>query len=381
MLACYKKLKNNLNKKIQREYTNYFTKLLIYKLIEKKNKYKDKEVMRKEKSYMEAMLFMRINYQQYDKTPPYHPYKIISKEEKDVNFQMAYKNIPYIDEIIKIINERYDHIDENYSPKITIDDKFIYLYKVKIPLDNRIRFLLTYAKKMLKIVNKKISLGKKLVTRCILRYASLGVSGNQCALSSSIYNYFYDNLNVRGEGFCSPLNSKLIEKEDTIICTLFKDTDKYFKSQGSFNDKIMLKNNHVNWVLNPPFLSSTTKLSIKSIQKTLDESNKKMLIVLVVPFSKVKQIKEEIYNKYLCGYINQAYIEINKKTIKRTSIKQYFLCNDKWSYNFEDIYMYFYTNDENINLENHMIALSNLWSKEGTGDPQQSQFRDLVIIN
>lgn len=378
MLAYYKKLKNNLNKKIRREYTNYFTKSIIYKLIEKKNH--DKDILKKEISYMEAILFMRINYQLYDKTPPYHPYKIISKEEKDMIFQLAYKNIPYIDEIIKIINERYDYIDENYISKITIDEKFIYLYKVKIPLDNRIKFLLTYARKMLKKVNKKLSLGKKLVTRCILRYASLGVSGNQCSLSSDIYNYFYNNLKVKGEGFCSPLNSKLIEKEDTIICTLFKDTDKYFKSQGSFNDTIMLKNNDINWVLNPPFLSSTTKLSIKSIKKTLNESDKKMLIVLVVPFSKVKQIKEEIYNKYLYGYINQEYIEINKKIIKRTNTKQYFLCNDKWSYNFQDIYMYFYTNDENIDLESHMIALSDLWAKEGTGDPQQSQFRDLIRI-
>ena len=40
--------------------------------------------------------------------------------------------------------------------------------------------------------------------------------------------------------------------------------------------------------------------------------------------------------------------------------------------------MYFYTNNKDINLENHMIALSDLWAKEGTGDPQQSNFKDLT---
>jgi hypothetical protein len=378
----YKNLKNNLNNKIKREYTNYFTKSLIYKLIEKKNNDNDndKELLRKEKSYMESILYMRIGYQLYDKTPPYHPYKIISNKEKKEYFQSVYENIPYIDEIIKLIDDRFNYIDENYDPKITIGNKFIYLYKIKIPLDNRIRFLLNYARKMLKKVGKRLSLSKKLVTRCIVRYASLGVSGNQCSLSSDIYNYFYNNLNVRGEGFCSPLNSKLIEKEDTIICTIFKDIDKYFKSHGSFNDTIMLQNNHINWLLNPPFMSSTTKLSIKSIRKTLDESDKKMLIVLVIPLSKVTLVKDDIYNKYLYGYINQTDIEIGIKKIKRSSTKQYFLCNDKWSHNFENIYMYFYTNDQDINLENHMITLSDLWTKEGTDDPQQSEFRDISLI-
>jgi len=388
----YKTLKNNFNRKIEVEYRNYLTKLKIFDIIDARSK-----TPKEDKSYIEAFLFQRTGYQNYDNTPPFHPYKRVTKEEFDAMTNLIYSHIPYIDEIIELINNRSDIPPESdYDKKIKIDKDYLYIHKLKFPLDDRIRYLLSYSKKMLKKhTNYKciVSLSRKLVVRCLLRYSSLGITGNQCSLSSTLYNYLYENLNIRGEGFCSPLNSKLIEKNDTIICSVFKDTDKYFKSSGQFNKNIMLEHTKINWILNPPFLSSTTKLSIKSVQQTLELSYDTMTIILVVPFTKVQMMLNDFHNDFLFGFINQNNIEIksrfiqksNRKIIPRKNNKQYFICNGIASSNFEDIYMFFYTNEPHEivygmkQLEAHMIKISDIWGSDNTED-QQSKFREPIFI-
>jgi len=142
----------------------------------------------------------------------------------------------------------------------------------------------------------------------------------------------------------------------------------------------MIKHNTINWLLNPPFLSSTMKLALRSIQKTLTETTTKMMIVLVIQFTKACRVEGETHNKYLYGYINKYDIKIKDKTIKRTNDKQYFLCGDHWSYNFDDVYMFFYTNDDNAQLEQHMITISSLWASKGGPNIQQSTFREPIVI-
>ena len=384
-MGYYQKLKNNLTKKIEEEYKNYFTKLKIENIVREEtigNPEKTKENM----SYIEALMYQRIKYQFEKKTPPYHPYKVITDEEKNIYGPLLYEHIHYIDKIINLIEERSRYKDPNYKSKIKTDKNFIYLYQLKFPCDDRIRFLLKYARHMLKKNNKKKSLAKKLVTRCLLRYSGIGITGQHCALSNEIYNYLYTNLHIRGEGFSSILNSKLIERKNTTICTVFRDTDKYFKSIGPMRPNIILKNNKFNWTLNPPFFTSIVKLAIKNIMTTLFQSDTKMILILTIPLTKIERASyESLYNKYLYGYINQSHIEIvsryiEKKKIDRKKKLQYFNCNGDWSKNFTDLYIFFYTNDfhERIDLEKHMIAISELWGHKGANE-QQSSFREPII--
>jgi len=389
----YNILKNNINIKLYIDYKNYFTKLDIFKLIENKYKLLDikeaKKQIKIDKNYIESFFFTRINNELYDKTPPYHAYKKINIEQiEQIYGKLIHKHIPYINDIIQIINNRISYIDHTYNKKITSDNKYIYIHNLKIRLDDRIRFLLNYATEMInkysKYKEKSKIISLKLVVRLLLRYAGLGITGNQCSITTSIYNYLYENMNVKGEGYCSPLNSKLIEKDNTIICTIFKDTDKYFKSVGPFNENIMLKNKHINWLLNPPFLTSAVKKSIQSIEKTLTACLTDMIIIFVLPETKLLYKKSEIlYSKYLYGYINKTEINIitENKIIPRNNTLQYFVCNGIYSHNFENIYMLFYTNNKKININNHLLHISNLWGKIITEPLQQSFFKNPTIIN
>lgn len=147
----------------------------------------------------------------------------------------------------------------------------IYYKDLIFPLDTRLNFLI-----------KKTN--KKKVLRMLLRYSGLGISGQHCALPINVYNYIYDNFNIRGEGYSSPLNSKLITKKDTKICTLFYDTDKYFGSVGRFSSDVLIKYNKFNWTVNPPYLTHTLKFAFTEIVKALDKiENKNFLVVFVSP--------------------------------------------------------------------------------------------------
>ncbi len=383
----YKNIRERFNKKIYREYINYHTRQLINKLIIDKNKHPKHHL-----SYIETFLFLRINYMIYKKTPPYHPFNKILEVETKKYGEIWKMSIPYMDEILDLINSRYDYVDNKYKSKITIDNKFIYLYDLKFKLDARITFLLNHSKKMILEHNPEYDKNKiqnialKLVVRCLLRYATIGITGNHCSLSSDLYNYLYDNLNVKGEGYSSPLNSKLIEKPDTVICSVFYDTDKYFKSKGAFKIDIMKKYKNINWILNPPFLSSATKLTFESIEYTFNNINTDMLIILVLPISKLRNgsvEEQQIFNKYLYGYINEKEIKIIHKneTTPRKNMVQYFICNGIYSNNFHNVHMFFYTNNPKNELEDHIYKISDLWAIGNSKSPINQSYFTAPIKN
>lgn len=378
----YINIKNNFNKKLNLAYKNYFTKLQIYDLIKNKNK-NDNNKEKKDKSYFESLIFNRIKSCSKNCTG----YSEFTNEELKNYEPVIYDHISYISEIIDIINNRNKEIIKT-NPKIKKTHKYFIYNNLKFERDDRINFLYNFAKNNLKKHNKKLSIAKKLVVLLLLQYTTLGISGQQCSLSYSIYNYFYNNLNVKGEGFSSPLNSKLIEKEDSIICSIFFNVDKYFKSQGLYSPKIINENNKFNWLLNPPFLTSAIKTSINSIIDVLEKPNK-MIVIFVLPFTKVKFQYKLLNNKYLYGLINQTHIYITsdkaqkKEKIERINNKQYFICNGKYSSNFENIIMYFYTNFEHnsVNLLEHMKKISDLWSSNNIEeDIQQSNFKEPILL-
>jgi len=401
MQQAYENINNNkLNHKIHREYINYGTKLIFDELALTNAKdpntgEPDKAIYKRNITFMESFLFGRVYNILYLHTPPYHPYRPLKPDNEEYQLHMNREQLPYFHTIVEIFNERFDSLshDTTYKNTITYDDKYLYLHDLKFKLDSRIRYMITYAQKKCEEYNhmspeQALMTAHKLTIRTLLRYSSLGITGNHCSLSIDVYNYLYNNLNVRGEGFSSPLNSKLLEKDDTIICTIFGDTDKYFKSIGAFTKKTMIRYSSINWILNPPFLTSTVKLSIKSINLTLSTNRAKklppMTIIFVLPLTKLQHKGEIIDNEYLFGYINKTHVHIVREgvTIKKTERKdqaQYFICNDVFSSNFDDIYMLFYTDDVDIDYpayEKHLLAISDLWTVGMTKDLQQSLFRN-----
>jgi hypothetical protein len=375
----YENIRNNFNTKLKIAYRNYFTKQKVYELIKQNSANVEEE--KKAKSFYESLVFNRIKKCSIKCTG----YTFFDDNELQSYEPTIYHHLPYIRDIINIIN---DEINELPILKTTIrkTQKYFVYNKLKFTRDDRINFLYTYAKNNLLKYNKKITIAKKLVVLLLLRYCTLGISGQQCSLSFDIYNYMYNNMNVKGEGFCSPLNSKLIEKNDSVICSVFEDIDKYFKSRGLYTKEILEKNSDINWLLNPPFLTSAIKTSIYSIIDFL-EQNKKMIIIFVLPQTKAKLKYELLNNKFLYGYIDQNNVHITsnkamrKEKITKQNNKQYFICNGKYSHNFDNILMYFYTNYDHydVDLFKHMQKISDLWSIAGNNEKQQSDFRDPEI--
>jgi hypothetical protein len=72
---------------------------------------------------------------------------------------------------------------------------------------------------------------------------------------------------------------------------------------------------------------------------------------------------------------------MRKEKITKQNNKQYFICNGKYSHNFDNILMYFYTNYDHydVDLFKHMQKISDLWSIAGNNEKQQSDFRDPEI--
>jgi hypothetical protein len=88
-------------------------------------------------------------------------------------------------------------------------------------------------------------------------------------LQMGMHPYIYKQLNklygFDREGFASPINSIMIKvNSKNKFCSLFKDTDHYFNSMGSFFDLNMTEGNII---IHPPF---TEKLINKSGIHTLE---------------------------------------------------------------------------------------------------------------
>lgn len=369
MDKLYNNIKNHWNDKIKEEYFNYLKRIEIFKL----------STNWEESALLETFLYNRVYARIYLKEEPYHPYNYI--DEDGVKFlKENYEKLPYIDKIIEIINTKNK---KDIKTNIKINKKYLWYGDIQFLLDDRIKFLINLAKKNILKYNEEYNkkraklIAIKLVIRCMLRYSSLGITGHHCSLTNEVYYYMYKNLGLKGEGFCSPFNSKLIEYEDTKICTIFEDTDKYFKSLGPFNKSVMLENNNISWSMNPPFFKSAVKLCVKALFNALDNTKNDMVIVMTIPYTKIDIRKEEIFNKYMIGYINEKHVKIHENIIERENTNQIFICNGKISKSFDDIYMLFYTNSQK-DIKEHIMNLSILWSKEATKDRKQSDYREPI---
>lgn len=268
----------------------------------------------------------------------------------------AYNNI--LNTFIDLVKNKNDHNHSNLDDKITVNDNEMIYNRMKIPLDNRIRFL----------INKT---NKYVVLRMLLRYIGYGINGQHCSIPTNMYRYFYEKLGVRGEGFGSPLNSKLIEMKDTIFCTLFKDTDKPFGSKGCFKASIILKNQNVNWTLNPPYFESIIEITYKKIMKVFKKAtNPDLLIILMIPrwtnniyYQKIKN------NKYLINIleldVGKHYMNCNGNTVHMKGVVNS---------------LFFLSKNKKIVTDKHISEITEVWNTYEEDKDNQSNFNTPIII-
>lgn len=166
-------------------------------------------------------------------------YKTVKNE-----YTKFFTNNNLINFFIDTINSKhntYKNIYNDLHCDVIVTQNTIKYRDITVNLDDRLKYLLQ--------MNTKEHL-----MLMILRYFSFGITGHHCAIPINIYKYCVNKLNVKAEGFASPLNSKLIGIKDTIYCTLFNDTDKYYGSVGPFSYKKLVKYCDKNWLINPPYM-------------------------------------------------------------------------------------------------------------------------------
>lgn len=112
--------------------------------------------------------------------------------------------------------------------------------------------------------------------RMAMRYSSLAPGGQQWGLTQKLGIALYEKFNICNIGFASPLNFQLQnvnvkEKNKVLFFSLFKDTDQFFGSHGSFfimEGKRMI-DYPGNWWINPPWTPCILELTANRIIEEL----------------------------------------------------------------------------------------------------------------
>jgi hypothetical protein len=244
------------------------------------------------------------------------------------------------------------------SSEIQIFADYVVYKNIKIPLDSRLNYLLTKG-------------GKEKFMILILRYLGYGITGQHCALPIKVYEYLFKNLNVKGEGFSSPLNSKLIEMKDTTFSTLFYDTDKYFGSAGPFSHKTLIDHQTVNWTANTPYFPNVMKMMYKEIKRAFKQITRNdFFVICLVP----KWEHDVTYQKLK----NSKYLAT---TIEPEIGKHYMNCNGRYVYmNGVVNVMFILSKNKNVIESYHVQNIKKIWDEFNANDKQQSKIEEPIII-
>ena len=364
-----------MNDKILEEYVNYMG---ITRKLKNVHFIQDKKMKNKTFINLQMLVEDRILYRYKHKLlPPYHGYHPIDDEEmtminehftdiinyhKKINTQNELVNkLDKIKEYFlnlitnkKSINKHmYDDIDFN----IIETNEYVKFRKIKIQLDNRLRFLLKKA-------------GKQKFLRFILRYLGYGITAQHCSIITSVYRFLYDKFNIRGEGFSSPLNSKLIQMKGTVFCTLFKDADNVFGSQGPFSYKVLLKNSDKSFTVNPPYMPNvmyTAYINIKKAFKNIKRDDY-TIIVLIPKWETDKTYMKLLKFKYLV------------KLIEPDIGKHYMNCNGRIVHMNSPINsMFILSRNKNLVTDELVNELLRLWNTYEEDNDNQSSFSEAHI--
>lgn len=256
-------------------------------------------------------------------------------------------------EQITLANSTYNYEQAGEAEVIVENDNVIYR-NIIIPCENddRLKYLLRVA-------------GKDKFMLIMLRYLSFGLTSHHCSLPSNIYKYCYDEFGIRGEGFSSPLNSKLIEYSDTHICTLFGDVDKYVGSKGSFSTSTLIKYQNVNWLVNPPYMEELMYMTYVKIMKAFEKiTNPDFLVIMLIPQWKTNKTYIKLSN---CKYLI--------KSLEPEIGKHYMNCNGKMVYMKDPVNsMFFLSKSKKYIDESKFNRLLELWNTKDETNLQQSKF-------
>jgi hypothetical protein len=205
----------------------------------------------------------------------------------------------------------------------------------------------------------------------ILRYAGYGITGQHCAIPTNTYKYLYDAFNIRGEGFASPLNSKLIGMNDTVFCSLFKDTDKHVGSLGPFSYKALIDNPNKNWTVNPPYMPEIMMMAYDTVIKAFENIERKdLLFIALLP----KWENDEAYIKFKTS----KYLV---KLLEPEEGKHYMNCNGRVIYmHGMSNSMFFLCRDENVVTDEKIDKLLEIWNTYTEDKLNQSNFVSPEIV-
>lgn len=136
------------------------------------------------------------------------------------------------------------------------------------------------------------------LVRALLRYEAALSGSQQLGLPRKLYEKIYD-LGIRNEGFASPFNSRMIvlNKPDTMFCSLFLDTDAPFGSLGPFQ-LIDMELHPGGWTINPPFIETIMDITVDKLIDTLD-NNKIDILVLLPSWDSAESINIAINSSYV----------------------------------------------------------------------------------
>lgn len=328
--------------------------------------------------HLQHLIEDRILFRYEIKLPPYHGYNPIHESEKplidkffedkkkyieDRNLQneMYFKLDEIKEKFINLVNNKKEIFADLYNDKnnkIIKKKNYVQYKNLKINLDKRLKFIL-----------KKIN--KKKFMRLVLRYLGYGITTQHCAIPFNTYKYMYDTFNIRGEGFSSPLNSKLLQLDGTVFCTLFKDTDKYVGSQGPFSAKTLIKNSEKNWTVNPPYMENLMEYASKELLKAIEKIERQnFLAIWLMP----KWTDNKTY-KYLK---NSEYLI---KLIEPPEGQHYMNCNGDTVYmNGLVNSMFFLSKDKNAVTDDQIKKLLELWNTFEKDDVNQSNFKYPIFV-
>ena len=175
-----------------------------------------------------------------------------------------------------------------------------------------------------------------------MRYACI-FSGPQHWEAPLEYFRVLYKLGVRFEGFSSPINSNFLMEEfkDTNLCTLFYDTDKPFRSLGSFFEADFLKYEDPMIVVGPPYYDELILQIAKKIVTTCEQAekeNKKIRFIVTHSnswdysegFSILKNSEfltfDHVFKKGEHYYFNDKYMKI-PALFEIIVLRKQFLCS------------------------------------------------------
>lgn len=328
---------------------------------------------------IQHLLQERIMYRYEINKPPYHAYNDIKEEEYDMisnffkqtkdymknknKYSEIYNNLDKIEKffIYLIQNRRkkfdYLYIDTNDS-KITIEDNVVKYRDIRIPLDNRLTFILE-------------STNNEIFVRMILRYLGYGITGHHCAIPYNTYKYLYDVFKIRGEGFSSPLNSKLLTMKNTVFCTLFEDTDKYIGSKGPFSTKTIIENSDKNFTVNPPYIESIMYYAYEQVIEAFENIQREdFLIIFLIPKWTDSQTYISLKNyKYLVKLVEPPedghYMNCNGHIVHMSGVVNA---------------MFFLSRNKTIVTNENIKELYKIWNTYEEDKDNQSKFQKRIQI-